>query len=100
MERGGYIYIMTNKNNTTLYIGVTSNLQSRVYEHKSKIYPKSFTAKYNLSKLVYYEGYQSIDEAISREKQLKAGSRQKKIDLIKQLNPSWLDLYDKVSGFT
>ncbi len=99
MERGGYIYIMTNKNNTTLYIGVTSSLRNRIYEHKEKIHPNSFTAKYNLSKLVYYEKYSTIEEAINREKQLKAGSRQKKIDLIKELNPLWNDLYEKVIEF-
>ena len=100
MKRGGCIYIMTNKNDTTLYVGVTSNLKKRVYEHKQKIYPQSFTAKYNLHKLVYYEGFHSIEEAISREKQLKAGSRQKKIDLIKQFNPNWNDLYEQIDVFT
>lgn len=91
---------MTNKNNTTLYVGVTSNLRNRVYEHKQKLHPRSFTARYNLSKLVYYEGYQSIEEAIFREKQLKAGSRKKKLDLIKQFNPQWSDLYEKNEEFT
>ncbi len=78
MKREGYIYIMTNKNNTTLYIGVTSDLVNRVFEHKNKVYPSSFTARYNLSKLVYFEEYNSIEYAIFREKQLKAGSRDKK----------------------
>jgi putative endonuclease len=96
MERGGYVYILTNKNNTTLYIGVTANLQSRVYEHKTNVYPQSFTAKYNLSKLVYYETFLHIEEAIAREKQLKAGSRKKKEALINTLNPEWKDLFDHI----
>ncbi|NUM51691.1 MAG: GIY-YIG nuclease family protein [Flavobacteriales bacterium] len=96
MERGGYIYIMTNKNNSVLYVGVTNNLQARVYEHKIRVYKKSFTAKYNIDKLVYFEGFTSIDEAIGREKQIKAGSRQKKLDLINSYNPEWEDLYNKL----
>lgn len=92
MERGGYIYILTNKNNTVLYTGVTSNLTKRLYEHRSGYYPNSFTSKYNVTKLVYYEGFISIDEAIAREKQIKAGSRQKKQDLINAFNPQWNDL--------
>ena len=85
------VYILTNKSNTALYVGVTSDLQGRVAEHKLKIY-KGFTAKYECNKLVYYEEYQWIQDAIAREKQLKAGSRQKKIDLIIEDNPLWNDL--------
>jgi putative endonuclease len=96
MERGGAVYIMANKNNTTLYVGVTSNIVSRIYEHKEKVYPKSFTAKYNLNKLVYFEGFHSIEEAIAREKQIKGGSRKKKVQLIKSTNPLWKDLYEEV----
>ena len=92
MERGGYIYIMTNKHNTTLYIGVTSDLLNRVNEHKNKIYKKSFTARYNIDKLVYYEGFHSIEEAIIREKQLKGGSRKMKENLINKFNPDWKDI--------
>jgi putative endonuclease len=99
MERGGYIYIMTNKNNTVLYTGVTSDLIKRVQEHKERVYPGSFTAKYNVHKLIYYEAYGSIEEAITREKQIKAGSRQKKIDLISRMNPDWEDLYLAIAGF-
>ena len=77
MEKKGYVYILTNKHNTTLYVGVTSNLPKRIYEHKNKII-KGFTSKYNLNKLVYYEHYESIYEAIVREKQLKGGSRKRK----------------------
>ncbi len=90
-----YIYILTNKNNTVLYTGVTSDLKRRVYEHKQK-FVKSFTSKYNVDKLVYYEAFDDIYNAITREKQIKAGSRQKKIDLINSTNESWADLYDKI----
>ena len=89
----GFIYIMTNKNNTTLYVGVTSNIMQRVKEHKEKKYNKSFTAWYNLNKLVYYEVFPKIGEAILREKQLKAGSRMAKIKVIESLNPKWVDLF-------
>jgi len=91
-----YVYIMTNKNNTTLYAGVTSNLVKRVWQHKNKI-TKGFTSKYNLTKLVYYETGYSIDNAIAREKQIKAGSRKKKIDLINKMNPRWKDLYEEMA---
>ena len=86
---------MTNKHHTTIYVGVTSDLVSRILEHREGVYPKSFTARYNLHKLVYFEKFSSIEEAIDREKQLKGGSRQKKIDLIKGMNPDWKDLYDE-----
>lgn len=89
----GYIYILTNNNNTTLYVGVTSQLLERVKQHKQKFHPTSFTAKYNLHKLVYFEQFQMIGDAIAREKQLKAGSRKKKIELIESMNPEWKDLY-------
>ncbi|ASK30240.1 endonuclease [Chryseobacterium sp. T16E-39] len=94
--KAGFIYIMTNKNNTTLYTGVTSNLYSRVVKHKEKFYQRSFTAKYNLDKLVYWESFQEIGDAIYREKQIKAGSRQKKINLIFSMNPEWRDLTDEI----
>ena len=82
MERGGYIYIVTNKNNTVLYTGVSSKLRNRIFEHRSGKYKNSFTDRYNCHKLVYYEGFVSIEEAIAREKQIKAGSRKKKENLI------------------
>jgi len=85
-----YVYILTNKSRT-LYIGVTNNLEKRIFEHKIKIY-QGFTSKYNLDKLVYYEIYNSIKEAIAREKQLKGWLRIKKIDLISKDNPLWNDL--------
>ncbi len=87
---------MTNKNNTTLYTGVTSDLKIRVYQHKNNVFSESFTATYKLHKLVYYEGLQSIEDAITREKQIKGGSRKKKEALISMLNPEWKDLYDEV----
>jgi putative endonuclease len=96
VERGGYIYILTNKNNTVLYTGVTNNLPNRMYEHQTGQYKNSFTGKYNVKRLVYYEGFISIEEAIAREKQIKAGSRQKKLDLINQFNPDWKDLSEVI----
>ena len=89
-----YVYIMTNKSNTVLYVGVTNDLMRRVYEHKNKVDSNSFTAKYNLNKLVYFESTSSIESAIEREKQLKAGSRKRKEDLISSINPEWNDLYE------
>jgi putative endonuclease len=83
---------MTNYQRTTLYIGVTSNLRSRIYEHQNKIHLKSFTAKYNLTLCVYYEVYTSIEEAINREKKLKKWSRAKKSTLINNFNKNWDDL--------
>ena len=83
---------MTNKRNTVLYTGVTNNLIRRVYEHKEKMID-GFTKKYNITKLVYYEVLEDIEAAISREKQIKSGSRQKKIDLINNFNRQWKDLY-------
>ncbi len=87
---------MTNKENGTLYVGVTSNLQRRVYEHKSSKYPSSFTSRYGLDMLVWYTGFHSIEDAISEEKRLKAGSRKAKLSLINYMNPKWLDLYDEL----
>ena len=92
----GYIYILTNKNNTTLYVGVTAYLKKRILQHKEKQDPKSFTARYNLDNLVYHEAHQMIGDAIAREKQLKAGNRAKKIALIESVNPEWLDLFDEL----
>jgi len=93
--KGYYIYLMTNYTNTAIYTGITDNLVRRVYEHKNKII-KGFTGRYNVSKLVYFEQYEDIRDAIAREKQLKAGSRQKKIDLIIKDNPNYEDLYPKI----
>jgi putative endonuclease len=90
-----YIYIMTNKNNTVLYTGVTNDLRRRIYEHKNKL-RKGFTKKFNIDKLVYFEHFPDIQLAIRREKQIKGGSRAKKIELIESDNPEWKDLYDLV----
>jgi len=86
---------MTNYTNTTLYTGVTNNLVRRVYEHKNKLV-KGFTSKYNLTKLVYYEIFEDITQAIKREKQIKGGSRKTKEELINSINDKWEDLYDKI----
>ena len=93
MEKKGYVYILFSHRNGTLYTGVTSNLKRRVYEHKTKLHPNSFSAKYSVDKLGYYEEYASIKEAIEREKQIKGGSRTAKLALIEGMNPQWEDLY-------
>ena len=85
------VYIVTNKSNRVLYTGVTNDLRRRIYEHKHKLV-KGFTSRYNIMKLVYYDMTQDVHEAINREKQIKAGSRKKKIDLIEGMNPEWRDL--------
>ena len=86
---------MTNEGNSVLYTGVTNDLKRRAYEHKEKLV-EGFTKKYNINKLVYYETSNDIASAILREKQIKGGSRQKKIDLVNSLNPDWHDLYDDI----
>jgi len=91
-----YVYILTNITNTVLYTGVTNNLVKRVWEHKNKFDNNSFTSKYNVSKLVYYEVLQTSYDAISREKQIKAGSRKKKLELIKKINLEFRDLYEEI----
>jgi len=88
----GFVYIMTNEYNNVLYTGVTSDLSARVVQHKDKKHRGSFSARYNISKLVYYEEFDTIGEAIKREKQVKAGSRKKKVEMINQFNPEWVDL--------
>jgi len=89
------IYIITNSHNTTLYTGVTNNLFRRLLEHKSGEGSK-FAKRYNLTKLVYFEVTSDINAAITREKQIKAGSRRNKIDLINSINPDWQDLFDEL----
>lgn len=88
----GYVYILTNNSNSVLYTGVTRDLNERVAQHKTKIHADSFTARYNIWKLVYFECLDTIGEAIKREKQIKAGSRKKKMELIISSNPGWTDL--------
>ena len=95
MDKQYFVYILTNKHNTVLYTGVTNNLKRRVYEHREKLV-SGFTKKYNVYKLVFYEITNSIEVAIQREKQIKGGSRQKKIDLINGMNPGWMDLYEEL----
>jgi len=92
MEKRYYVYILTNKTNKVLYTGVTNNLIRRIFEHKEKLVD-GFTKKYNLSKLVYYEIYLDVENAILREKQIKGGSRQNKIKLIEGMNAGYKDLY-------
>ncbi len=96
MDIGGCIYILTNKINTVLYTGVTSDLFFRIKEHKEKYHPDSFTAKNNCIKLVYFEQFSSIEEAIAREKQIKNWKRLWKINLIQSINPEWKDLYEGI----
>src|SRR3954467_988272 len=95
MQRGGTVYIMTNALKTVLYTGVTADLITRVQEHKYKVYPNSFTAKYDAVYLVYYCAYPTINEAIAEEKRIKAGNRQKKCALINSINPLWKDLWEE-----
>lgn len=95
MDRQYYIYVLSNYLNTVLYIGITNNLQRRAWEHMQESNP-GFTKKYHLQKLVYYEIYEDANSAITREKQIKAGNRKKKIDIINSFNPDWKDLYSTI----
>jgi putative endonuclease len=95
MDKQYSVYIMTNKWNKVLYTGVTNDLKRRVYEHKNKLI-QGFTERYKLDKLVYYETVESIESAIMREKQIKGGSRNDKIQLVNTVNDKWCDLYDKL----
>lgn len=90
-----YIYLATNFTNSVIYTGVTNNLVRRIYVHRNKLI-KGFSSKYNVSKLVYFEEYDDINEAIRREKQIKSGSREKKIELVRSINPNFKDLYDEL----
>ena len=91
----GYVYILTNEKNGTLYVGVTSDLVKRIWQHKNK-FVEGFSQKYDLDKLVYYEVFDDIENAIEHEKKLKNWHRQWKINLINQKNPDWVDLYDDI----
>ena len=93
-EKTYFVYIITNQYNKVLYTGITNNLERRVYEHKHKLIP-GFSSKYNCHKLVWFDVTDSVESAISREKQIKAGSRKKKIDLIQSINPEWKDMADE-----
>jgi putative endonuclease len=90
-----FVYILTNKYNKVLYVGVTNNLIRRVYEHKNKLI-SGFTSKYNVNKLVYYESFPSVFDAIKREKEIKGWKRKKKVTLINSFNPEWKDLYEEL----
>jgi putative endonuclease len=92
-----YVYIVTNNSNNVLYTGMTNDLKGRVLQHKEKV-NTGFTAQYQCSKLVYFEEFQWVQDAIAREKQIKAGSRKKKIELIISINPDWKDLSDDWYG--
>ena len=96
MQKQFFIYLLTNYKNTVIYTGVTSDLIKRVWEHKNKVDTNSFTAKYNVNKLVYYKECQNSISAITREKQIKAGSRNKKEELILGFNPDKIDLYSSI----
>jgi len=95
MNKVYFVYIITNKKHSVLYTGVTNNLIKRVYGHKNKVV-KGFSEKYNVNKLVYYEVFDSIETAIMREKQIKAGRRKKKLELINEFNKQWNDLYEEI----
>ena len=95
MDRRYYIYLMTNKRGSVIYTGVTNDLKRRVYEHKEKLV-EGFTKKYNINKLVFYEIFEDVENAILREKQIKGGSRQKKVELINDMNKEWRDLYEEL----
>ena len=91
-----YVYILLNKSNDRTYVGHAYDLKRRVWEHKNHVNPDSHTARYNITKLVYFECGDDVNAAIDREKQIKGGSRQSKIDMINEMNPEWKDLYDEL----
>ena len=91
-----YVYILSNSTNSTVYTGVTKDLAKRVYEHKHHADPNSFTAKYDITKLVYYESTSDVNAAIEREKQIKGWNRKRKNKLVESKNPSWAELYDSI----
>jgi putative endonuclease len=96
MKLGGSVYIITNQHHTVLYTGVTSDLRGRIYKHRIKKYPNSFSANYNCSKIVYYKFYSTINEAIAAEKQIKKRRRVYKESLINEMNPDWKDLWEEI----
>ncbi|MDG1517257.1 MAG: GIY-YIG nuclease family protein [Flavobacteriales bacterium] len=99
MVRGGYVYILTNYNNSVLYTGVTSNIKNRLFEHKNNTHPNSFTSKYNVKKLIFIQSFNTINEAIHFEKYVKRKSRKFKINLIDKNNPNWKGLEELVSDW-
>ncbi len=97
LRRSYFVYILTNKDNNVLYTGVTNDLTRRVWEHKEKLI-EGFTKWYNVTKLVWYEVFDDVNSAIAREKRIKGGSRQKKVDLVNRMNKEWRDLYDTLES--
>ena len=95
MKKQYYVYIMTNDTNTVTYTGVTNDLCRRVQEHKNKLV-EGFTKRYNMNKLVYYEGCEDVESVILREKQIKSWKRKAKVNLINTMNPDWHDLYEEL----
>ena len=93
MERQYYVYILSNNTHTTIYTGVTNDLYRRMDEHRNDTFPDSFTARYKVHRLVYYEATNDIRDAIQREKQIKGWNRRRKNELVKSMNPEWKDLY-------
>ena len=93
-----YVYILSNTTGTTIYVGVTRNLLRRVFEHKNKLDPSGFTAKYDIHKLVYYEYSGDVRAALEREKQIKSWNRARKNRLVESMNPKWEDLYESISS--
>ena len=93
-----YVYILANQTNVAIYVGVTNDLVRRIYEHKNKLSHRSFTARYKIHKLVYYECTNDIYAALQREKQLKSWKRSKKNELVESMNPTWKDLYPLLVG--
>lgn len=90
------VYIITNKPNGVLYIGVTKDLKRRIRQHKNKVHPTTFSVRYNLSRLAYFESFETKDEALLREKRMKKWNRDWKVELIEKENPDWQDLVDKI----
>jgi len=95
MDRRFYVYMLTNFKNTVIYTGVTNDLMRRVFEHRMKL-RDGFTKRYNITKLVYYEEFVDVKNALTREKQIKGGSRRKKVELIDKFNPEWRDLFEEM----
>ena len=99
MERGGAVYFVTSKSNSVLYVGVTSDLFVRIQQHRERFFKGSFSDRYNTEKLVYYELFGTIEEAIAREKEIKKWRREKKDALINSMNPEWRDLWEDIQGW-
>lgn len=99
MNFGGYVYMTTNVHHQVIYTGVTSNLVSRIWQHKTKFYPAGFTARYNACKLVYFCYFETIEAAITEEKRIKGGNRKQKTSMITAMNPEWRDLWEDIKNW-